>query len=460
METFFPRGNGYLIPDSPQPYPRPQPFLIPMRPPRLDRRSFLRNSSLAGLALGFPTIIPASALGKDDTVAPSNRLQLVGVGLKSQGGGDMRNLMSKKGVQVIAVCDVDKRVLKSAAETVVKKGMAAPRQYQDFRELLAKEKPDAAVMGLPDHWHGVISCAFLRAGIDVYGEKPLAKTFMEGQAIVDAVKANGRVWQTGMWQRSTGNFRKAVEIIRNGELGKLLHVEAGTTTNNHGIPAAPQPGEKAPAEVDYDLWVGPSAWMEYDPRVFHFNWRWHTNFGGGMVLDWVCHHGDIAAWAIGKDAEYAVAVEGKGELRESPWDTHRTYDYTLTYADGVKLNVNSKFEGVKFVGEKGSLFVRRGGQECSIKGLWEKDLGPDAWRCPGTTDHFQEFVDCCQSRRKPLSHALAAHHATAIGHFGNAALFTGRKLKFDPAARRFVGDDAANALLTRELRKPWSLTTV
>ena len=143
-----------------------------------------------------------------------------------------------------------------------------------------------------------------------------------------------------------------------------------------------KPGEKPPVEVDYDLWVGPSAWMEYDPRVFHFNWRWHTNFGGGMVLDWVCHHGDIAAWALGKDAEYAVAVEGKGELRESPWDTHRTYDYTLTYADGVQLNVNSKFEGVKFVGEKGTLFVRRGGQECSIKGLWEKDLGPDAWRCP------------------------------------------------------------------------------
>ena len=138
-----------------------------MRPPRLDRRSFLRNSSLAGLALGFPTIIPASALGKDGAVAPSNRLQLVGVGLKSQGGGDMRNLMSKKGVQVIAVCDVDKRVLKSSAEAVVKRGMAAPREYQDFRELLAKEKPDAAVMGLPDHWHGVISCAFLGAGIDV-----------------------------------------------------------------------------------------------------------------------------------------------------------------------------------------------------------------------------------------------------------------------------------------------------
>ena len=176
---------------------------------KLNRRSFLKSSALAGFALGFPSIIPASALGKDGTVAPSNRLQLVGVGLKAQGGGDMRKLLDKKGVQVIAVCDVDSRVLDSSSQAVVKKGQAAPKQYRDFRELLAKEKPDAAVMGLPDHWHAVISCAFLRAGVDVYGEKPLAKTFAEGRKIVDTVKENGRVWQTGMWQRSTPNFRRS-----------------------------------------------------------------------------------------------------------------------------------------------------------------------------------------------------------------------------------------------------------
>jgi predicted dehydrogenase len=427
---------------------------------KLNRRSFLKSSALAGFALGFPSIIPASALGKDGTVAPSNRLQLVGVGLKAQGGGDMRKLLDKKGVQVIAVCDVDSRVLDSSSQAVVKKGQAAPKQYRDFRELLAKEKPDAAVMGLPDHWHAVISCAFLRAGVDVYGEKPLAKTFAEGRKIVDTVKENGRVWQTGMWQRSTPNFRKAVELVRNGYLGKILHVEAGTTANAHKMPDAPKPGEKPPVEVDYELWVGPSSWMEYDPRVFHFNWRWNLNFGGGMVLDWVCHHGDIAAWAIGKDAEFPVGVEGTGTMREAPWNTPKDYDYTLTYADGVQLNVNSKFEGVKFTGEKGSMFVRRGGQTTSEPGLFEKDLGPDAWRCPGTTDHFQEFVDCCQSRRKPISHALAAHHATAIGHLGNAAIFTGRKLKFDGAAGKFVDDDTATAMLSRELRKPWSLEKI
>ena len=427
---------------------------------KLNRRSFLKSSALAGFALGFPSIIPASALGKDGTVAPSNRLQLVGVGLKAQGGGDMRKLLDKKGVQIIAVCDVDSRVLDSSSQAVIKKGQAAPKQYRDFRELLAKEKPDAAVMGLPDHWHAVISCAFLRAGVDVYGEKPLAKTFAEGRKIVDTVKENGRVWQTGMWQRSTPNFRKAVELVRNGYLGKILHVEAGTTANAHKMPDAPKPGEKPPVEVDYDLWVGPSAWMEYDPRVFHFNWRWNLNFGGGMVLDWVCHHGDIAAWAIGKDAEFPVGVEGTGTMREAPWNTPKDYDYTLTYADGVQLNVNSKFEGVKFTGEKGSMFVHRGGQTTSEPGLFEKDLGPDAWRCPGTTDHFQEFVDCCQSRRKPISHALAAHHATAIGHLGNAAIFTGRKLKFDGAAGKFVDDAGATAMLSRELRKPWSLEKI
>ena len=135
------------------------------------------------------------------------------------------------------------------------------------------------------------------------------------------MKDTGSVWQTGMWQRSAPNFRRGVELVRNGMLGKILKVEVGTGPNKQVMPPAPQPGEKAPAEVDYDLWVGPSADFAYDPRVFHFHWRWNMNFGGGMLLDWVCHHPDIAAWAMGKDAEFPVSVEGTGKLREGPWDT-------------------------------------------------------------------------------------------------------------------------------------------
>jgi predicted dehydrogenase len=185
-----------------------------------------------------------------------------------------------------------------------------------------------------------------------------------------------------MWQRSTPNFRRGVELVRNGMLGKILKVEVGTGPNKQVMPPAPQPGEKAPAEVDYDLWVGPSADFAYDPRVFHFHWRWHTNFGGGMLLDWVCHHPDIAAWAMGKDAEYPVSVVGTGKLREAPWDTHAEYDYTVGYADGFQMSVSSSFMGMRFHGEKGELFVTRGKQECSIPGLWEKDLGPDALALP------------------------------------------------------------------------------
>ena len=425
-----------------------------------SRRSFLKNSALAGAALSFPSIIPASALGKDGAVAPSNRVQLVGIGLKGMGGGNLRKLMGIQGVQVIALCDVDRRVLDSAAKSVEAKQKSAPKVYQDFREVLAKEKPDAMMHGLPDHWHGVISCAFLRAGVDVYGEKPLAKTFAEGRAIVEAARDNGRVWQTGMWQRSTGNFRRAIELVRNGTIGKIHKVEVGTGPNGHQMPEAPKAGEKPPAEVDYDLWVGPSAEFAYDPRVFHFHWRWHTNFGGGQLLDWVCHHPDIALWAMGKDGEFPVAVEGTGTLREGPWDTHRDYDYTVTYADGLAVSISSKFMGVRFHGEKGEIYVNRGKQTCSVEGLWDKDLGPDAWRCPGTTDHHQEFIDCVRSRRRPVAHALAAHHTTAVGHLGNAAVFTGRKLKFDGAAGKFINDTGATAMLSRELRKPWSLEKV
>jgi len=176
-----------------------------------------------------------------------------------------------------------------------------------------------------------------------------------------------------------------------------------------------------------------------------------------MLLDWVCHHPDIAAWAMGKDAEFPVAVEGKGELREAPWNTHAQYDYTVHYADGFHMSVSSSFMGMRFHGEKGELFVTRGKQECSIPGLWEKDLGPDAWRCPGTTDHAKEFVDCVRSRRRPVAHVEVAHHTTLLGHLGLAAIFTGRKLRFDGKTERFIDDEGANALLTRELRKPWAV---
>jgi predicted dehydrogenase len=175
----------------------------------LPRRDFLRRAALAGFVAGFPTLIPASALGKDGAVAPSNRIQVAGVGLLGMGQTDLSWLISQKGVQVVAVCDVDTQGLDKGTQLVKGKGQAAPNRYQDFREMLAKEKLDAASIAVPDHWHAAISIPFLKAGVDVYGEKPLAKTLTEGRAMVDAVKAHGRVWQTGMWQRSTNNFRRA-----------------------------------------------------------------------------------------------------------------------------------------------------------------------------------------------------------------------------------------------------------
>ncbi len=423
----------------------------------LPRRDFLRQAALAGFIAGFPTLIPASALGKDGAVAPSNRIQVAGVGLLGMGLTDLSWLISQKGVQVVAVCDVDTQGLDKGTQLVKSKGQAAPNRYQDFREMLAKEELDAASIAVPDHWHAAISIPFLKAGVDVYGEKPLAKTLTEGRAMVDAVKAYGRIWQTGMWQRSTANFRRAVELVRNGAIGKVKRVEVGTGPCNHQVPGG-KPGP-VPTNLDYDLWVGPSAWMDYDPRRTHFNWRWHHNFGGGQLVDWVCHHVDIAAWGLGKDLEYPEKVVGKGgELRAEPWNCHRDYDYTLTYADGTEIVVTSKNMGAKFIGETGTVFVDRGRQSTSDPKLWDAPLGEDAWRCPGIGDHAKEFIDCVRTRRRPVAHVEVAHHTTLLGHLGLAAIFTGRKLRFDGKTERFINDEGGNALLTRELRKPWSLT--
>ena len=426
---------------------------LPQRP---SRRDFLRQSSLAGLALGFPALIPASALGKDGAVAPSNRLEMVAVGTSGMGGSNLGRFLGMKNVQVVAVCDVDLNHLKAGVNAVKQRGGSEPRAYQDYRELLAKEKAEAASIGVPDHWHAPISIPFLKAGYDIYGEKPLAKTLVEGRAMVDAAKAHGRVWQTGMWQRSTGNFRRAVELVRNGAIGKVKRVEVGTGSSGAG-PKGGDPG-KVPGHLNYDLWVGPSAMMEYDSRRTHFNWRWNYNFGGGQLVDWVCHHVDIAAWGVGKDLEYPVAVEAKGsEAAGGPWDAHRQYDYTATYADGTEITCNSRHMGAKFIGETGWISVNRGSQQTSDPKLWDAPLGDGAWRCPGTTDNWKDFTDCVRTRRRPVAHIEVAHHTTLIGLLANASILAGRRLTFDGKAERVREDIGGNPFISRKLRDPYGI---
>jgi predicted dehydrogenase len=299
-----------------------------------------------------------------------------------------------------------------------------------------------------------------RAGLDIYGEKPLAHTLKEGRAIVEAVKQHGRIWQTGSWQRSRGNFHRAVELVRNGRIGKVVRVEVGTH-GNWGSRPSTRPNEfgKPPAHLDYDLYVGPAEWHEYDPRVVHYHWRWTLHFGGGNLMDWVGHHVDIAHWGAGKDETSPVKIEpvSADYCTTEPFDAEKSYHYKCTYADGLVIEVNSN-SGTKFIGEDGKwIYVNRGHLSASNPAILSEVIGPEEYHPYKSNDHAANFIESIRSRRETITPAETAHRSASVGHLGHIALQTGKTIQFDPVSETITNDPGANALLFPQYRAGWSL---
>jgi len=349
--------------------------MISRRP--LSRRSFLKIAAgSAGSAAGavFPALLPAAALGRDGAVAPSNRLQLGVIGTNQGGFNWVR--CNFPDVITVGVCDVDAgRRGSLTAGANHRHGGRVATGYADFREMFARAALDAVIIATPDHWHAPMAVAAARAGIaGIWGEKPLAHTLREGRAVVRAVNEHGTVWQTGSWQRSLPNFRRAVELVRAGVIGKVRRIEV--VLHGYNFLDDVKAGEargiggergKPPASLDYERWLGPAPWREYVPGVIHGNWRFCGDYGGGYLLDWIGHHFDIAQWGAGKDAEGPVRVAGSGVFEDGGrargvehYDAIRSYDFDCEYADGLVINVRGLparrghgMCGVTFRGENG-----------------------------------------------------------------------------------------------------------
>jgi predicted dehydrogenase len=431
-----------------------------------SRRQFLKNAGLAFAASAvFPALIPARALGRDGNTAPSNRLTMGLVGTR-QGWGDMKGFLRHKDVQAVSICDIDSEACgKICGEVDRHYKTKGTRGYGDFREMFAKEKLDTVIIAPPDHWHAIIAIAAARAGIDIYGEKPLAHTLYEGRAIANAVKQHGRVWQTGSWQRSQGNFFRAAELVRGGALGKISHVQVGTLATQNGFsdslgtsPDADKIG-KPPAHIDYDLWVGPAQWIDYDPRFVKYHWRWVLNFGGGNLMDWVGHHVDIAHWGLDFDETGPAEIKGKGTYSTKlPWDAETKYEYECTYANGQVIRVGSGFaDGTKFFGEDGKwLYINRGALRAS-KGVLETQVGSSGKRTYRSHDHNRNFLDNVKTRGQTITPVESAHRSASVGHLGHIAIQTGRTIKWDPVTETIANDPGASALLKPTYRSPWVL---
>lgn len=434
----------------------------------LSRRQFLASTAAA---IAAPAIIPASALGKAGRPAPSERIVIGIVGWGMMGPGNTSGLMSQKDCQVVAACDLDTRPLKQAVDAVNKHYANTDcKAYHDYREMMARDDIDAVMLAVPDHWHALLAVEAAKNKKDIYGEKPLARTIAEQQAIVKAVKKHDRIWQTGSWQRSKENFHKGAEIVRNGLIGKVNRVEVGLPGGHADFKKT---GDKTqvtapPPELDYDMWIGPSQMMPYIEARIHMNWRWHYNTGGGQLLDWMGHHGDIAHWGLDFDRTGPTEVEGKGEFppKDAVWNTATKYYVTLQYPKDVTMIVAGGHadikSGTKWIGSDGWVWVDREKFDASNSDWKEMKQLPDDLRkvkLYESRNHYRNFLDCVRSRKETITPAETAHHSLIPGHLGLISMMVGRKIRWDAKKERIIGDDEASKLLTRDYRPPWKLAT-
>ena len=437
---------------------------------KISRRRFLKGfarASAAGVAgaLGFPTIVRASALGKDGAVAASDRIVMAGVGFGMMGFPNMQSFLGKDEVQWVAVCDLDKNHLAEAKDIVDKKyGHGDCAVYRDFRELLLRRDLDAISIAVPDHWHAILAISALRAGLDVYAEKPLFHELREGRAMCQAVERYGRVWQTGSWQRSVENFHRACELVRNGRIGKVRRIEVGLPSGHFDF--AKTFGQETitapPPELDYDFWVGPSPYVPYCKARVHMNWRWSTDFGGGQLMDWIGHHGDIAHWGMGWDTDGPVEVEGRGEFPAAGiYNSALRYYVTATYADGTPMIIAGGHPeirgGTKWIGDYGWVWVDRGGFEASPASLVQEVIGPNEIKLTESRDHHQNFLDCVKTRGLTIANCEIAHRSASVGYLGTIAIELGRRIRWDPVTETIRDDPQADRMLGRAYRKPWIL---
>jgi predicted dehydrogenase len=422
-----------------------------------SRRDFLKASAAAAA----PMIVPASVFGTQDKAAPSNRLGVGHIGVGTMGYNHVKGNLGYADVQILAICDVDKD-RREFNQKAVEKGYSKDTTYKgctlynDYHELLARKDIDAVVIAVPDHWHAAVALDAMKAGKDVYCEKPLTLTIHEAKYLIDATRKLERVFQTGSQQRSEGPFRQAVEYVRNGRLGKIKQVIVGV-----GGPSKPcdLPEEEMQPGLDWDRWLGQSPKRPYNsvlaPRGVHTHfpaWRNYREYSGGMMTDWGAHHFDIAQWILDMDKSGPVEII-------PPEDPKAQIGVKYVYANGVEL-IHGNPSGVTIKGELGEIFVDRGKITSTPESILKEPLGEKDVRIAKSPGHKRNFYECIKTRQRPICDVEVGARSVTVCHLGNLAYWNKRKLKWDPEKWEFPGDAEANGWRNRERREGYALPTV
>jgi predicted dehydrogenase len=443
---------------------------------KVSRRQLLKTAAAGAVAA--PMFVPARAFGANDRIVVGQ----IGAGRIAL-GHDMPGVLKSDLADYVAVCDLDGNRVKAGVEYIEKfhaeKGSAAPkiRTFDNYRELIGRKDIDAVVISTPDHWHAELALAAVNAGKDVYLQKPFTMTLEEGKLLRDAVRRTGRVLQVGSQQRSWEQFRRAAELIRSGRIGNVQRVEIGLPTD----PTAPDNAPEAiPANLDFNQWLGPTAFRYYTEQRVHpregFNrpgWLRNDSYCLGMITGWGSHHYDTMHWALEYENTGPGKVEGKGDFPPADriWNVHGSYDVTLQYPKNVVVNVSDKYNtGLKFFGDEGWIWVTREGtgatsSDPAAKGANlppldasdPKILDPNGVSrpLPVSKSHHKNWLECVHSRKRPLAAADIAHRSNSACIVSWIAMKLGRPLEWDPKAERFKNDAEANAMLSRSERSPY-----
>ena len=451
----------------------------------MKRRKFVQNFALGAVGTwGFPTIVPANVLGGKD--APSNKINIAQIGCgRIARTHDLPSTWKFEKARIMAVCDLDRHRTEETKQLVEeyytkKTGQANyidVKMYDDYREMLLNKDIDAVMISTPDFWHAQPAMEAALAGKDIYLQKPTSLTIHEGRQLAEIIQKTGRILQVGTQQRSSSQFRKAAELVRNGRIGKLHTVKIGLPGDPSGPPAPAMP---IPKGFNYDMWLGSTPEMPYTeigvhPQVGYDRpgWLRMEQFGAGMITGWGQHHYDSAAW--GMDTEYTgpISVESVAEFPKSGlWNVHGDFMSKAEYANGITMYTSGGYQnGIRYEGTEGWIFVSRGDYaatpsdptskvrakaiDASDPKILESVIGEKEIHLYNSADQHGNWLDCIESRKEPISPIEIGHRACSVCLITHVSMKIPRKLQWDPKKEHFVNDAEANTWLRRSQRAPY-----
>ena len=471
---------------------------------KISRKKFVTDTAKATLGsmltMSLPSIVPSSVFGKN---APSNRVNVASIGCgRISVTHDMTSIARYSGARIIAVCDLDKARADAGVQAVKNNYIRAVKEnggqagdwdikvYYDYRELLLNKDIDAVHISLPDHQHAIVGVHAVRAGKDVYLQKPASLTIEEGRILSNEVKKTGRIFQMGSQQKSIDpwpQFKKACELVRNGRIGKLVTIEVGLP----GDPGGGNPAKMVvPANLNYDAWLGSTPDIYYTEDRVHAQdasmkgiasrpgWLRCEQFGAGMITGWGAHHIDTAHWAMGTEYSGPIEIWGSGKFpTDDPnykglWDVHGIFRTEALYENGVHIIVSNELpNGVKFIGSDGWIWVTRGNYrvtdsdpiadkdgvkpiDASNPKMLQSVIGPNEIHLYESPEQHANWLDCVKSRKEPVAPVEVGHRSCSACLLHHIAMKVKRKIYWDPKTETFKNNDKeATALLSRPRRK-------